>query len=84
MSIGLDNIIQKELKQVCDAKSINSIEALKKEYDKNSNELKLLMEQKVKDIIKNPAMKDIIEETLLLFVGIVNSFFICTLTCLYL
>lgn len=60
---NLDNIIQKELKQVCDAKSINSIEALKKEYDKNSNELKLLMEQKVKDMIKNPAMKDIIEET---------------------
>ena len=60
---NLDNIIKKELKEVCDAKSINSIEALQKELDKNSGELKMLMEQKVKDIIKNPAMKDIIEET---------------------
>ena len=60
---NLDDIIQKDLKQVCDVKSINSIDALQKEYNKNSNELKMLMEQKVKDIIKNPAMKDIIEET---------------------
>lgn len=60
---NLDNIIKKELKEVCDTKSINSIEALQKEIDKNSGELKMLMEQKVKDIIKNPAMKDIIEET---------------------
>lgn len=60
---NLDNIIKKELKEVCDTKSINSIEALQKELDKNSSELKMLMEQKVKDIIKNPAMKDIIEET---------------------
>jgi DNA invertase Pin-like site-specific DNA recombinase len=60
---NLDNIIKKELKEVCDTKSINSIEALQKELDKNSSELKMLMEQKVKDIIKNPSMKDIIEET---------------------
>lgn len=60
---NLDDIIQKELKQVCDAKSINSIEALQKEYEKTNNELKGLIEQKVKDIIKNPAMQDIIEET---------------------
>ena len=60
---NLDSIIKKELKEVCDTKSINSIEALQKEFDKNSNELKMLMEQKVKDIIKNPTMKDIIEET---------------------
>jgi DNA invertase Pin-like site-specific DNA recombinase len=60
---NLDNIIQKELKQVCDVNAINSIDALKKELDKTTNELKGLMEQKVKDIIKNPAMKDILEET---------------------
>ena len=60
---NLDNIIQKELKQVCDVSSINSIYALQKEYERNSNELRGLMEQKVKDIINNPAMKDIIEET---------------------
>lgn len=60
---NLDSIIQKELKQVCDAKSINSIDALQREFDKNNNELKMLMEQKVKDIIKNPSMKDILEET---------------------
>lgn len=60
---NLDSIIKKELKEVCDTKSINSIEALQKEFNKNSNELKMLMEQKVKDIIKNPTMKDIIEET---------------------
>ena len=60
---NLDSIIQKELKQVCDVNAINSIDALQKELDKNTNELKMLMEQKVKDIIKNPAMKDILEET---------------------
>lgn len=60
---NLDNIIQKELKQVCDVNAINSIDALQKEVDKTTNELKVLMEQKVKDIIKNPAMKDILEET---------------------
>lgn len=60
---NLDNIIQKELKQVCDVNAINSIDALKKELDKTTNELKGLMEQKVKDIIKNPSMKDILEET---------------------
>lgn len=60
---NLDNIIQKELKQVCDVNAINSIDALKKELDKTTNELKGLMEQKVKDIIKNPLMKDILEET---------------------
>lgn len=60
---NLDSIIKKELEQVCDTNSISTIEALQKEYDKNGNELKLLMEQKVKDIIKNPSMKDIIEQT---------------------
>lgn len=60
---NLDSIIQKELKQVCDTKSINSIEALQKEYEKTNGELKGLIEQKVKDIIKNPSMQDIIEET---------------------
>ena len=60
---NLDNIIQKELKQVYDIKAINSMEALQKELDKTTNELKILMEQKVKDIIKNPTMKDILEET---------------------
>jgi DNA invertase Pin-like site-specific DNA recombinase len=60
---NLDSIIQKELKQVCDAQTIGSIEALQKEYDKTNNELKGLIEQKVKDIIKNPSMQDIIEET---------------------
>ena len=60
---NLDSIIQKELKQVCNVNAINSIEALQKELDKNTNELKILMEQKVKDIIKNPEMKDILEET---------------------
>ena len=60
---NLDSIIQKELKQVCDTKSINSLAALQKEYEKINNELKGLIEQKVKDIIKNPSMKDIIEET---------------------
>ena len=60
---NLDNIIQKELKQVCDAKTINSLDVLQKEYDKTNNELKGLIEQKVKDIIKNPSMQDIIEET---------------------
>jgi DNA invertase Pin-like site-specific DNA recombinase len=60
---NLDSIIQKELKQVCDINTLSSIETLQKELDKNTNELKMLMEQKVKDIIKNPSMKDILEET---------------------
>jgi hypothetical protein len=60
---NLDNIIQKELKQVCNVNAINSLDALKKELGKTTNELKILMEQKVKDIIKNPAMKNILEET---------------------
>lgn len=59
----LDTIIQNELKQVSGSDAINSLTALKKEYERNSNELRGLMEQKVKDIIGNPAMKEIIEET---------------------
>ena len=60
---NLDNIIQKELKQVCDTDSLCTIQALQKEYDRSSNELRMLMEQKVKDIISNPSMKEIIEST---------------------
>ena len=60
---NLDNIIQKELKQVCDTDSLCTIQALQKEYERSSNELRMLMEQKVKDIISNPLMKEIIEST---------------------
>lgn len=60
---NLDSIIQKELKQVCDTDSLCTIQALQKEYERNSNELRMLMEQKVKDIISNPSMKEIIETT---------------------
>ena len=60
---NLDSIIESELKQLYNAKSIESFESLKKEYGKASKELMGLMEQKVKDIINNPAMKDIIEQT---------------------
>lgn len=60
---NLDNIIAEELKKVYSASSIQSLETLKKEYEKNTQELMGLMEQKVKDIIGNPAMKDIIEST---------------------
>ena len=60
---NLDDIIQKELKQVCDTDSLCTIQALQREYDKSSSELRMLMEQKVKDIISNPSMKEIIEST---------------------
>ena len=60
---NLDSIIEEELKKIYSASSIQTLETLKKEYDKATQELIGLMEQKVKDIISNPAMKDIIEST---------------------
>ena len=60
---NLDGIIQKELKQVCGTESLGAIQALQKEYERSNNELRGLMEQKVKDIMNNPTMKDIIETT---------------------
>lgn len=60
---NLDAIIENELKKVYSASSIQTLETLRKEYDKNTQELMGLMEQKVKDIISNPAMKEIIEQT---------------------
>lgn len=60
---NLDTIIENELKKVYSASSIQTLETLKKEYDKNTQELMGLMEQKVKDIIGNPVMKEIIEQT---------------------
>ena len=60
---NLDAIIEEELKKVYSASSVKTLAALKKEYDKATQELMGLMEQKVKDIIGNPAMKDIIEST---------------------
>ena len=60
---NLDSIIENELKKVYSTNAIHTLEMLKKEYAKNSQELMGLMEQKVKDIISNPAMKEIIEET---------------------
>ena len=60
---NLDKIIEEELKKVYSASSIQTLDTLKKEYEKSTQELMGLMEQKVKDIISNPAMKDIIEST---------------------
>lgn len=60
---NLDKIIEGELKKVFSTKSLKALDALKKEYSKVSKELMGLMEQKVKDIISNPAMKEIIETT---------------------
>ncbi len=60
---NLDSIIENELKKVYSANAIQTLGTLKKEYEKNTQELMGLMEQKVKDIIGNPAMKEIIEQT---------------------
>lgn len=60
---NLDQVIQEELKKVCDTQSISSMEALQKELNKATAELRGLMEQKVRDIIGNPGIKDILEET---------------------
>lgn len=59
----IDETIKKELQQV---KGINSVEALsilEKELKDNNEELKALISQKTKEVIKNPSMSEIIEQT---------------------
>ena len=55
----LDTIIKKEYKK----ESGNTIEILEKDLERVNKEVKVLLEQKMKDIMNNPAMSDIINNT---------------------
>ena len=55
----LDDIIKKEYGKT----SNNTIEILEKDLERANQEVKILLEQKMKDVMKNPSMADIIDNT---------------------
>lgn len=55
----LDTIIKKEHSKT----SENAIEVLEKDLERANQEVKVLLEQKMRDIMKNPSMSDIIDNT---------------------
>lgn len=57
--IDLDKIIKRD----CSKKTGDVIEDLEKNLAKAENEVKALLEQKIKDMIANPSMSDIIDKT---------------------
>lgn len=59
----LDNTIKKELKQIGGSGIVNALDQLEERLKKTDKELKSLITQKTKEIIKNPDMSDIIEDT---------------------
>ena len=59
----LDDTIKKELKQIGGSHNVNALEQLEERLQKTDAELKSLISQKTREIIKNPDMSDIIEDT---------------------
>lgn len=59
----IDDTIKKELQQVKGTDVVAALSILEKELKDSNDELKALISQKTKEIIKNPSMSDIIEQT---------------------
>lgn len=59
----LDTTIKNEIKQMSGSNSVETLTSLEKQLGSCNAELKSLITQKTKEIIKNPSMSDIIEET---------------------
>lgn len=62
----LDDIIKKEHGKT----SGNTIEILEKDLERANQEVKVLLEQKMRDVMKNPSMADIIDNT---YTGMIND-----------
>jgi len=59
----LDSKIKSELKQSRSSQSIETLEALEKRLNQLNSEVKSLISQKTREMIKSPDMSDMIEET---------------------
>lgn len=67
---NLDEKIKKELKESQGVSSVETLEVLEKRLSQTNKEIKSLIEQKTKEMIKSPSMSEIIEET---YQGMIND-----------
>lgn len=60
---ALDNTIKDELKKMSSTGTVEGLTTLEKQLETCNTELKSLITQKTKEMIKNPSVSDVIEET---------------------